>query len=96
MTIIMIMMIKIHQILAEWMIQYLRHLDPQSRYLRQKVEQNKLALLYRHLNVTGNPDLINTDQFKIKMIIIKTGDTDLLFLMLETVNHSITNTLVRF
>ena len=93
----MIMLIKIHQILAEWMIQYLRHLDPQSRYLRQKVEQNKLALLSRHLNVTGNPDLINTDQFKIKIIIIiKTGDTDLLFLMLETVNHSITNTLVRF
>ena len=33
--------------------------------LKQKVKQDKLAALYRHLNVTGNLDLINLDQFKL-------------------------------
>ena len=33
--------------------------------LKQKVKQDKLAALYRHLNVTGNIDLINLDRFRI-------------------------------
>ena len=32
--------------------------------LRQKVKQDKLATLYRHLIGTGDLDLINLDQFK--------------------------------
>ena len=32
--------------------------------LKQKVKRDKLAALYRHLNVTGNLDLINLDRFK--------------------------------
>ena len=33
--------------------------------LRQKVKRDKLIALYRHLNVTGNLDLIDLDQFKL-------------------------------
>ena len=33
--------------------------------LKQKVKRDKLAALYRHLNVTGNLDLINLDRFKL-------------------------------
>ena len=33
--------------------------------LNQKVKRDKLATLYRHLNVTGNLDLIDLDQFKL-------------------------------
>ena len=33
--------------------------------LTQKVKRDKLAVLYRHLNVTGNLDLINLDRFKL-------------------------------
>ena len=33
--------------------------------LTQKVKRDKLAALYRHLNVTGNLDLINLDRFKL-------------------------------
>ena len=33
--------------------------------LKQKLKRDKLAALYRHLNVTGNLDLINLDQFKL-------------------------------
>ena len=33
--------------------------------LRQKVKQDKITALYRHLNVTGNIDLINLGQFKL-------------------------------
>ena len=33
--------------------------------INQKVKRDKLAVLYRHLNVTGNIDLINLDQFKL-------------------------------
>ena len=46
--------------------------------LRQKVQQDKLTALYRHLNVTGNPGLADIDQFMIKKISI-TGNIDLLF-----------------
>ena len=34
--------------------------------LRQKVKQDKITALYRHLYVTGNPGLADTDQFMIK------------------------------
>ena len=34
--------------------------------LRQKVKRDKLATLYRHLNLTGDLDLLDTDQFKLK------------------------------
>ena len=33
---------------------------------RQKVKRDKLTVLYRHLNVTGNLDLINLNRFKHK------------------------------
>ena len=33
--------------------------------LNQKVKRDKLAALYRHLNVTGNLNLINLDRFKL-------------------------------
>ena len=33
--------------------------------LRQKVKRDKLTVLYRHLNVTGNLDLIDLDQFRL-------------------------------
>ena len=33
--------------------------------LRQKVKRDKLSALYRHLNVTGNPDLIDLDRFRL-------------------------------
>ena len=34
-------------------------------WLNQEVKQDKLAALYRHLNVAGNLDLINLDRFKL-------------------------------
>ena len=34
--------------------------------LRQKVKQDKLAALYRYLNVTGNPELADIDRFMLK------------------------------
>ena len=33
--------------------------------LRQKVKRDKINALYRHLNVTGNPDLIDLDRFRL-------------------------------
>ena len=33
--------------------------------LRQKVKRDKLAALYRHLNIAGNLDLINLEQFRL-------------------------------
>ena len=33
--------------------------------IKQKVKRDKLAVLYTHLNVTGNIDLTNLDQFKL-------------------------------
>ena len=33
--------------------------------LRQKVKRDKINALYRHLNVRGNPDLIDLDRFKL-------------------------------
>ena len=33
--------------------------------LRQKVKRDKLAALYRHLNVTGNIDLIDLGRFRL-------------------------------
>ena len=34
-------------------------------WLRQKVKQDKLTALYRHINITGNLDLTNLDGFKL-------------------------------
>ena len=33
--------------------------------LRQKIKQDKLTILYRHLNVTGNPVLALIDRFNL-------------------------------
>ena len=33
--------------------------------LRQKIKRDKINALYRHLNTTGNPDLIDLDRFKL-------------------------------
>ena len=35
--------------------------------LRQKVKRVKITALYRHLNVTGNIDLIDLDRFRLTM-----------------------------
>ena len=37
-----------------------------SLRLRQKVKRDKITALYRHLNVTGDPDLADIDPFMIK------------------------------
>ena len=34
-------------------------------WLKQKVKRDTLAVLYKHLNVTVNLDLINLDRFKL-------------------------------
>ena len=34
-------------------------------YSRQKVKRDKIKALYRHLNVTGDIDLIDLDQFRL-------------------------------
>ena len=34
--------------------------------LRQKVKRDKLTSLYRHLNMMGNPDLIDLDRFRLR------------------------------
>ena len=46
--------------------------------LSLKVKKDKIATLYRHLNVTCDPGLADIDQFMIKKI-SKTGNTDLNF-----------------
>ena len=33
--------------------------------LRQEVKRDRLTALYRHLYVTGNPDLIDLDRFRL-------------------------------
>ena len=33
--------------------------------LRQKVKRDKINALYRHLDVTGNPNLIDLDRFRL-------------------------------
>ena len=57
--------------------------------LRQKVKRDKIIALYRHLNVAGNPDLIDLDQFMIKKS--KIGSIDLLFLDGNSHWQSLTN-----
>ena len=37
-----------------------------TQRFRQKVKRYKITALYRHLNVTGNPDLIYLDRFRLK------------------------------
>lgn len=39
-----------------------------SLRLRQKVKQDILAELYRHFNITGDPDLADIDQFLLKKL----------------------------
>ena len=39
--------------------------EPTSLRLRQKVTRDNLIALYRHLNVMGNVDLIDLDQFRL-------------------------------
>ena len=39
--------------------------------LRQKLKRDKLTALYRHLNKTGNLDLIDLDRFKLTTVIKK-------------------------
>ena len=36
---------------------------PSILRLRQNVKQDRLATLYKHMNKTGDPDLINRDRF---------------------------------
>ena len=46
--------------------------------LRQKVKRDKLAALHRHLNVTIDPGLADTDRFMLKKS-SNTVNTDLFF-----------------
>ena len=46
--------------------------------LRQKVKQDKLTALCKHLSVTGDPGLADMDQFMLEKN-PKTGNTNLLF-----------------
>ena len=74
--------------IVEWMMQHLQCLDPWTNNRNQLYEinfttlQNKLAALYRHLNVAYDLDLVDTNQFKLgKKItkVIKTISTGLIF-----------------
>ena len=47
--------------------------------LWQKVKRDKITILYRHLNVTGDTGRADLDRFMIRKS-SKTGNTDLLFL----------------
>ena len=58
--------------------------------LRQKVKRDKIDALHRHLNVTGNLDLIDLDRFRLTKN-LKTGNTDLLFLDGNKYWQSLTN-----
>ena len=58
--------------------------------LRAQVKRDKLIAFYRHLNVTGNLDLIDLDPFSIKKN-TKTGNADLLFLDANDQWQSLTN-----
>ena len=58
--------------------------------LRQEVKQDKINALYRHLNVTVDPGLLDLDRFMIKKK-LKTGNTDLLFLDGNNHCQSLTN-----
>ena len=49
-----------------------------SLRLRQKLKRDKIVLLYRYLDMTGNPGLADVDPFTIKKN-SKTGNIDLLF-----------------
>ena len=61
------MIITVHQIQAGWK----SFTEPgtteatSTLRLNQKAKRDKLAALYRHLNVTGNLDLIDLDRFKL-------------------------------
>ena len=46
--------------------------------LRQEVKRDKITALYRHLNVTGGPGLVDRDRLMIKKN-SKTGNSGLLF-----------------
>ena len=39
-----------------------------TQQLRQKVKLDTITALYKHLNVTGDPDLVSLDRFMIKKI----------------------------
>ena len=63
-----IMMITIHQIQAGQIRSFTDPANTEATstfQLNQKVKQDKLAALYRHLNITGNLDLIDLSQFKL-------------------------------
>ena len=54
--------------------------------LRQKLKRNKIVLLCRHSNVTGDPDLADLDQFMIKKI-QKQLILNCLFLMVTNIGN---------
>ena len=64
--------------------------------LRQKVKLDKITALYKHLNVTGDPDLVSLDRFMIKKF-QKQATLTCFFSMVMTIgNTSIINVLVNF
>ena len=58
--------------------------------LRQKLKRDKIVLLYRYLDVTGDPGLADLDRFTIKKN-TRTDNTDLLFLDGNNQWQSLTN-----
>ena len=64
--------------------------------LRQKVKQDKITALYRHLDVTADPGLADIDRFMIKKI-QKQATLTCFFSMVITIgNLSLINLLVNF
>ena len=62
-----------------------------SLQLRQKVKRDKITALYRHLNVTGDPDLADIDPFMIKKKIEKQATLTYFFFDGDKHWQSITN-----
>ena len=63
---------------------------------RQKVKQDKITTLYRHLNVTGDPGLADIDQFVIKKIQKQATLTCFFSMVINIGNPSLINVLVSF
>ena len=64
--------------------------------LRQKVKQDKITALYRHLNVTGDPGLADTNRFMIKKVKKQTTLTCFFSMEINIGNPLLINVLVSF
>ena len=79
------------------MRQHVQRLDkPSNLQLRQNVEPDKLAAFHRHLNIKGDPDLVDADRFKLKKKKKNQRQATYIYfsLMVRTGNYLLTNKLV--